>query len=106
MSCDVGSRCGLDLVLLWLWCRQAATIPTGPLAWEPPYAMSVALGSTRRQKTNKQTNKKNKERKEYIKMFTERSAGRLLQEKLGQGNEEEKGVQILQKRRPASGTEG
>ena len=25
MSYGVGHRCGLDLVLLWLWCRPAAT---------------------------------------------------------------------------------
>ena len=39
-----------DLALLWLWCRPAATALTGPLAWEPPYAMGVAL--------KRQTNKK------------------------------------------------
>ena len=32
-----------DLALLWLWCRPAATALIGPLAWEPPYAMSAAL---------------------------------------------------------------
>ena len=42
MSCDVGHRCGSDLALLWLWYRPAATAPIRPLAWEPPYAMSVA----------------------------------------------------------------
>ena len=47
---------GLDLVLLWLWCRPAAEARTGPLAWEPPYAVGVAL---KRQKTkNKQKNPK------------------------------------------------
>ena len=29
--------------MLWLWCRQAAAAPIGPLAWEPPYAMGSAL---------------------------------------------------------------
>ena len=24
MSCSIGRRCGLDLVVLWLWCRLAA----------------------------------------------------------------------------------
>ena len=43
VSCGVGCKCGLDLVLLWLWCRPAATVPTGPLAWQPPYATGVAL---------------------------------------------------------------
>jgi len=36
MSCGVGHRCSSDLVLLWLWCRPAATAPIRPLAWEPP----------------------------------------------------------------------
>ena len=38
MSRGVGRRHGSDLVLLWLWCRQAAVALTGPLAWGPPYA--------------------------------------------------------------------
>ena len=42
MSCGVGRRRGSDLALLWLWCRLAATALIQPLAWEPPYAMSVA----------------------------------------------------------------
>ena len=39
----VGCRLGLDLALLWLWYRQAATALIRLLAWEPPYAMGVAL---------------------------------------------------------------
>ena len=31
-----------DPVLLWLWCRLAATALIRPLAWEPPYAVGVA----------------------------------------------------------------
>ena len=50
MSCGVGHRRGSDLVLLWLWCRLAATAPVGPLAWEPPYAPGEALENTTRQK--------------------------------------------------------
>ena len=34
MNCDVGRRCGLVPVLLWLW---------RPLAWELPYAVGAAL---------------------------------------------------------------
>ena len=41
---------GLDPELLWLWCRLPATAPTGPLAWEPPYAAGAALEMTKRQK--------------------------------------------------------
>ena len=36
-----------DPVLLWLWCRLAVTALIGPLAWEPPYAASVALKSNK-----------------------------------------------------------
>ena len=39
MSCGVGCRRGSDSALLWLWCRQVATAPIRPLAWEPPYAV-------------------------------------------------------------------
>ena len=41
MSCGVGRRLGLDLVLLWLW--PVAVAPILLLAWEPPYAASAAL---------------------------------------------------------------
>ena len=43
MSCGISCRCGLDLALLWLWCRLAAVAPIRTLAWESPYAMGVAL---------------------------------------------------------------
>ena len=43
MSCGVGRKCGLDLSLLWLWGRLAATAPIRPLAWEPPYSVGAAL---------------------------------------------------------------
>ena len=43
MSCGVGCRCGLDLALLWLWCRPMATAPIRSRAWEPPYAVGAAL---------------------------------------------------------------
>ena len=52
MSCGVGRRRGLSPELLWLWCRLAAIVLIGPLAWEPPYATSAAL-------KNKKTNKAN-----------------------------------------------
>ena len=34
--------------MLWLWCRPAAVALTGPLAWEPPYAVSAALKSKKK----------------------------------------------------------
>ena len=45
VNCGVGGRHGLGLVLLWLWCRLAPAAPMQPLAWESPYAASVALKS-------------------------------------------------------------
>ena len=56
MSCGIGCRRGLDLELLWLWCRSAATAPIGPLAWEPPYAMSAVLKKTKKKKKAKAWN--------------------------------------------------
>ena len=53
MNYGVGRACASDLALLWLWCRPAATGLIGPLAWEPPYALGMAL---KRQKTNKKKN--------------------------------------------------
>ena len=41
VSCSVDHRRSSDAALLWLWLRPVATAPIGPLAWEPPYAMSV-----------------------------------------------------------------
>ena len=41
VSCGVGCRHSEDLVLLWLWCRPAATALIQLLAWEPPYAYAV-----------------------------------------------------------------
>ena len=38
--------------MLWLWHRPAAIALIRPLAWEPPYAIGVAL-----KRPNKQTNK-------------------------------------------------
>ena len=52
MSCGVGRRRGLDLALLWLWRRSAATAPIRPLAWEPPYAVGGALKKRHIQKLN------------------------------------------------------
>ena len=43
VSCDVGCSHGLDLALLWLWCRPVAVALIQPLTWEPLYAAGVAL---------------------------------------------------------------
>ena len=58
MSCSIGRRHSSDPALLWLWCGLAATAPIRPLAWEPPYAVGVALEKAKRQKQNK-TKQKN-----------------------------------------------
>ena len=48
VSCGVGHRCGSDPSLLRLWHRLAAIAPIGPLAWEPSYAVGVALEKTKK----------------------------------------------------------
>ena len=53
MSCGVGHRRGLDLTLLWFWCRLAATAPIQPLAWEPPYTAGAALKRQKKRKERK-----------------------------------------------------
>ena len=60
MSCGGGCRHGFDPALLWLWRRPAATALIQPIAWEPPYAVGVAL---KRQKKKKKEKKKEKEKK-------------------------------------------
>ena len=55
MSCGAGHRGSSKPVLLWLWCRPAATALIRFLAWELPYAVSVAL------KKEKKKDKKKKE---------------------------------------------
>ena len=57
MNSGVGLKLVLDPALLWLWCRPAAAAPIQPLAWEPPYAMGMAL---KRQKKKKKILKKRK----------------------------------------------
>ena len=64
MICGVGCRHGSDLALLWLCGRPAATGLNQPLAWEPPYAVSVALKRKQKQKQNK--NPKNKTKQKHL----------------------------------------
>ena len=47
MSCGIVHRSGSDSALLRLWCRLAATALIGPLAWEPPCAVGMALKKQR-----------------------------------------------------------
>ena len=50
VNCVVGHTCGSDPALLGIWYRLAAIAPISPMAWELPFAMSVAL---KKQKTKK-----------------------------------------------------
>ena len=56
--------------LLWLWCRLAATAMIQPLAWEPPYAVGVAL-------KRKKTKKKKKQHKSELVPFLCETSRRL-----------------------------
>ena len=62
MRCGVGHRRGSDLALLWLWRRPVATALIRPLAWEPPYAIGVALEKAKRQKKKKKKKKTEKKK--------------------------------------------
>ena len=53
MIYGVDHRHGLDLELLWLWRRSAATAVIQPLAWEPPYASDEALKRFKKKKKEK-----------------------------------------------------
>ena len=66
MSCSVGRNRSLDLELLWLWHRLAATALSRPLGWEPPYATGTALKKKKdkRQKKKKKKKKKGKKKQE------------------------------------------
>ena len=57
MRCGGDCRCSLDPELLWLWHWLVATALIGPLTWETPYAMGVAL---------KRENKKTMTTKNFI----------------------------------------
>ena len=63
MSYAVCRRCSLDPVFLWLWRRPAVTALVQPLAWKPPYAVSVTLN---RQKTKDKKRQKKKKPKKQV----------------------------------------
>ena len=50
MSCGVGHGHSLDPALPWLWHWLAAVALIQPLAWEPPYAIGVALKDRKKKK--------------------------------------------------------
>ena len=56
MSCGVDCRHGLNLALLWLWCRLTATALIQLLAWELPYT----VGGPKKTKKKKKKGKKKK----------------------------------------------
>ena len=56
VSCGVGHRHGLDPLLLWPWHRPAATALIQPLAWEPPYALGMALKKKKKKRLKKKNN--------------------------------------------------
>ena len=53
MSCGVSQRRVFDLMLLWQWGKPAAVALIGPLAWEPPCALSAALKNKIKKKKRK-----------------------------------------------------
>ena len=57
MSCGIGRRHSSDLALLWLWCRPAAKALIRPLAWEPAYAVGVALKRKKKKRKKKTSTK-------------------------------------------------
>ena len=53
VSCSLGHRCGLDLLVLWLEHGQAATALIQRLAWELPYAAGTELKRQKKKKKKK-----------------------------------------------------
>ena len=53
MSCGVGRKPSLDLMLLWM---LAAITLIRPLAWEPPHAMGVGLKTPKNKRRKKERN--------------------------------------------------
>ena len=50
MSCGISHRCGLDLALLWLWHRPAAT---APIQASPSLGVPYALDAAQKKKKKK-----------------------------------------------------
>ena len=83
MSCGVGHRRCSDLAWLWLWCRLAATAPTGPLAWEPPYASGSVLKKRERQNKTNQTQTHKEKNKVDLRKGEMRELGRGFSQPAG-----------------------
>ena len=64
MSRGIGYRCGLDLGLLWLWCRPVAAAPIGLLACDLPCAADAAFKSEKPNQTNQTKKPWNKQKTE------------------------------------------
>ena len=75
MSCGVGHRHSLDLVLMRLCCRPKATALIQPLAWELPYTVGMTL---KRQKTKTDRQKKKKTKKKQTDKKTQNKKLRYL----------------------------
>ena len=57
-------------MLLWLWCRPAATAPIRPQAWELPCAEGETLQRQKeRQKDKKKTKKQKKQKKNTLRIY-------------------------------------
>ena len=54
MSCGEGHRHDSELALLWLWFRPATVPPIGPLVWDPPYDVGVALKRPKKKRKEKE----------------------------------------------------
>ena len=82
VSCGVGHRLASGLVLLWLWCRPAATAPVWPLAWELPYAVGADLKSKKARRkegrTDGRTDRRTDGRKEGRKERKRKKSHRIL----------------------------
>ena len=63
VSGGVGHRCGLDLALLWLWCRPEAVALIRSLDCHTPYDMCVAIKGKERRKERKRERESERERK-------------------------------------------
>ena len=85
MSCGVGCRLRSDLALLWLW--PAASAPIRPLAWEPPYAVDVALETHTHQKKERERERESQlappARSGLVTCITTKPQNSLLEKKRG-----------------------